>query len=1228
MANEDSFVHLHVHTEYSMLDGAARVKPLVAEAARMGMPAIAITDHGNNFGAYEFYKQAKAAGIKPIIGIEAYVTPGTARQDRTRVRWGSDANDDDVAGGGSYTHMTLLSQTTEGMHNLFRLSSLASIEGYFYKPRMDRELLSRYAKGVIATTGCVSGEIQTKLRLGLKKEAYEAAAEMRDIFGKENFYAEIMDHGIGIERRTMRDLIELAKDLSIPLVATNDLHYTHAHDSDVHSALLCVQSASTLLDPNRFKFEGTEFYLKSPAQMRELFREFPEACDNTLLIAERCEVSFEKRELMPRFPVPEGHTENSWFEAEVLAGMNRRYNGKVPEAQAKQADYEISVIKNMGFPGYFLVVADFIAWARAQGIRVGPGRGSAAGSIVAYAMGITELDPVHHSLIFERFLNPDRISMPDIDVDFDDRRRPEVIRYVTQKYGADRVAQIVTFGTSKAKQALKDAGRVLGMPYAVGERLTKAMPPMVLGRDVSLTEIVTKPESKDADEKSRYKEAQEFRDIVASDDDSRKTLELAMGLEGLKRQWGVHAAGVIMSAEPLLDVLPIMKREDDGAIITQFDQPPCEDLGLLKMDFLGLRNLTILDDALINIKANRGQDVVLEDLDLDADKNTYDLLSRGDTLGVFQLDGDSMRSLLRMLKPSNFEHISAVIALYRPGPMGMNSHINYAQRKNGLQQVEAIHPELSESLADILGPTYGLIVYQEQVMAVAQRVANYTLGQADLLRRAMGKKKKEELDKQYEGFSAGMKSNGYSEDAVKVLWDTLLPFADYAFNKAHSAGYGVLSYWTAYLKANFPAEYMAAQLTSVRDNRDKMGTYLNDCRHQGISVLPPDVNESFSAFAAVGEDIRFGLNAVRNVGWNVVEGIIEARTEKGKFTSFGDFLKKVPPVVCNKRTIESLIKAGAFDSLGHTRRALFDIFEDAVDAEIGVKKNEAMGQVDLFGSLFGDDEPSVVVPNTAEWTKKDKLTFEREMLGLYVSDHPLAGHERTLAKFQDKELADIVVTKPGEDGEEVVGGLRDGDIVAVAGLITSVQQRVARASGKPWALVALEDFSGQRQVMFMGRTYLEFSDRLVTDQVVAIKGRLRERDDEFSISAQSFQIIDVGAEADSPPVHLNLPAEEATREVLLELDRILRLYSGSTEVYITLTGAPEDQVFALPNRVAVGHEFFGELKALLGKAAIGATRAAANADADASEDFDAEEPPVGEAPPLHDDAPPPEDEGY
>ena len=1175
MSDKDSFVHLHVHTEFSMLDGAAKVKPLLQEAHKLGMPAIAITDHGNNFGSYEFYKQAKDVGIKPIIGIEAYLTPGTARQDRTRVRW-ADGGGDDVSGGGAYTHMTMFAQDTAGMHNLFKLSSLASIEGFYSKPRMDRELLAQYSKGVIATTGCAGGEIQTRLRLGQYDEAIKAAAEFRDIFGAENFFVEIMDHGIDVERRSMSDLIRLSKELKLPLLATNDLHYTHAHDADAHGALLCVQSASTLLDPNRFKFDGNEYYLKSAAEMRALFKDHPEACDNTLVVAERCEVEFHKRDLMPRFEVPDGYTESSWFEQEVKVGLERRFNGNVPEQHLKQAAYEVEVIVKMGFPGYFLVVADFIAWARQQGIRVGPGRGSAAGSIVAWAMGITELDPIHHGLIFERFLNPERVSMPDIDVDFDDRRRGEVIRYVTQKYGDDRVAQIVTFGTIKAKQALKDAARVLAMPYSVGEKLTKAMPPMVLGRDVSLGELVEKP-SKENEANSRYKEAADFRTLIETDEESARVFELARGLEGLKRQWGVHAAGVIMSAEPLLEVIPIMKREDDGAIITQFDQPPCDDLGLLKMDFLGLRNLTVLDDALVEIKNNRGQTVVLEDLDLDSDPATFELLSRGDTLGVFQLDGDNMRSLLRMLRPTEFEHISAVIALYRPGPMGMNSHTNYAQRKNGLQVSQPIHPELAEPLAEILDPTYGLIVYQEQVMAVAQKVAGFTLGQADLLRRAMGKKKKSELDKQYEVYSQGMKDNGYSEAAIKVLWDTLLPFADYAFNKAHSAGYGVLSYWTAYLKANFPAEYMAALMTSVGDSKDKLGIYLNECRRMGIQVLPPDVNASFAAFTAVQNDVRFGLGAVRNVGLNVVEGIVSAREQKGAFTSFHDFLKKVPAQVCSKRTTESLIKAGAFDSLGHTRRALFQIFEESVDAQVAMKKTEAMGQVDLFGGMFEDDAITIPVPNIEEWPKRDKLAFEREMLGLYVSDHPLSGREAQLAKYSDRSIGSIVGNPE----------TKDGDTVTLAGLVTSVQHKVARASGNQYGVVVIEDFEGEIQVMLMGKTYAEFGKSLQADQVAVVRGALSQRDESFTVRAYSVETLDGATDGPDAPLMIRLKANHATRELLEELNQTLRVHPGPTEVYITLLDGADEKLFALPARVAITGDLFGELKALVGREALG-----------------------------------------
>ncbi|UYN84942.1 MAG: DNA polymerase III subunit alpha [Microcella sp.] len=1152
-----------------MLDGAARVKPLIAEAVAQGMPAIAVTDHGNMFGAYDFWRTATEAGIKPIIGTEAYLTPGTHRTDKTRVRWGG-GGEDDVSGAGAYTHITLLAESTEGMHNLFRMSSLASIEGYYFKPRMDRELLQRYAKGVIATTGCPSSEVQTRLRLGQYDEAKKAAAEFRDIFGPENYFVEIMDHGLGVERRVMGDLIRLASELSLPLVATNDLHYTHVGDASSHAALLCVQSGSTLSDPNRFKFDADEFYLKSPAQMRDLFRDHPEACDNTLLIAERVDVAFNtSANYMPRFPVPDGETEDSWFEKEVERGLAVRYPGGVPDAVRERAAYEIGVITQMGFSGYFLVVADFINWSKNNGIRVGPGRGSGAGSMAAYAMRITDLDPLEHGLIFERFLNPDRVSMPDFDVDFDDRRRAEVIHYVTEKYGDERVAQIVTYGTIKAKQALKDSSRVLGFPFGMGEKLTKAMPPAIMGKDMPLSGIFD-PTDK------RYKEAADFRAIIEADAEARTVFDTALGLENLKRQWGVHAAGVIMSSEPLIDIIPIMKREQDGQIVTQFDYPASEALGLVKMDFLGLRNLTIIDDALDNIEANRGERLVLEELTLD-DAAAYELLARGDTLGVFQLDGGPMRSLLRMMKPDNFEDISAVLALYRPGPMGADSHTNYALRKNGRQEITPIHPELADALDEVLGGTYGLIVYQEQVMAIAQKLAGYTLAQADLLRRAMGKKKKEELDKQYETFEAGMTERGFSAAATKKLWDTLLPFSDYAFNKAHSAAYGVVSYWTAYLKAHYPAEYMAALLTSVGDSKDKMAVYLNECRRMGITVLPPDVNESIGYFAAVGDDIRFGMGAVRNVGFAVVEHIVAARESTSRFTSFHDFLKKVPAPVANKRAIESLIKAGAFDSLGSTRRALMEVHEGAVEAAVKEKRAEEVGDVGFdFDSLFDEPEQGAEhVPERPEWAKKDKLAFEREMLGLYVSDHPLAGLERALAQHAGTGIAELNDNPPA-----------DGEQVTVAGLITSVQHRVARQSGNPYGMITLEDFGGEVTIMFLGKTYTEFGSRLVADTIVVVRGRVNHRDDGITLQAMTLQQPEFGVSADTGPLTLTVREQRATVEVVSELDSVLNRHKGETEVRLRLVRDDTARVFELPHRVETSAGFYGEVKGLLGPRAL------------------------------------------
>ena len=1152
-----------------MLDGAARVAPLVAEAAQQGMPALAVTDHGNMFGAFDFWRTATEAGVKPIIGTEAYLTPGTHRTDKTRVRWGN-GGEDDVSGAGAYTHITLLAETTQGMHNLFRMSSLASIEGYYFKPRMDRDLLSRYSAGVIATTGCPSSEVQTRLRLGQYERAVEAAAEFRDIFGRDNYFVEIMDHGLGIERRVMGDLIRLAKDLGLPLVATNDLHYTHAGDASSHAALLCVQSGSTLDDPNRFKFDADEFYLKTPAQMRELFRDHPEACDSTLLIAERVDTRFDTgANYMPRFPVPEGESEDSWFVKEVDAGLAQRYPAGIPEEVRARADYEIGIIAQMGFAGYFLVVADFITWSKENGIRVGPGRGSGAGSMAAYALRITDLDPLQHGLLFERFLNPDRVSMPDFDVDFDDRRRGEVIRYVTQKYGDERVAQIVTYGTIKAKQALKDSSRVLGFPFGMGEKLTKAMPPSVMGKDMPLSGVFDKSDE-------RYKEANDFRAVIETDAEARRVFDTALGLENLKRQWGVHAAGVIMSSEPLIDIIPIMKREQDGQIVTQFDYPACESLGLIKMDFLGLRNLTIIDDALDNIESNRGERLVLEDLALD-DTSAYELLARGDTLGVFQLDGGPMRSLLRQMKPDNFEDISAVLALYRPGPMGADSHTNYALRKNGRQPITPIHPELAEPLKEVLGTTYGLIVYQEQVMAIAQKLAGYTLAQADLLRRAMGKKKKSELDKQYEGFEAGMAANGYSAEATKTLWEILVPFSDYAFNKAHSAAYGVVSYWTAYLKAHYPAEYMAALLTSVGDSRDKLAIYLNECRRMGITVLPPDVNESIGFFAAVDDDIRFGLGAVRNVGHNVVDGIRRAREEKGRFTGFYDFLKKVPGPVANKRAIESLIKAGAFDSLGSTRRALVEIHESAVEAAVKEKRAEEAGDIGFdFDSLFEEaDQSSEHVPDRPEWAKKDKLAFEREMLGLYVSDHPLAGLEQQLTRLAGTSIAELHESPPA-----------DGEQVTIAGLITSVQHKVARQSGNPYATVVVEDFGGDVSVMFLGKTHQEFGARLASDTIVVIRGRVNHRDDGVSLHANSLQLPDLGLPTDTGPLVLTLREARATVDVLSELDSVLGRHRGGTEVRLRLLREDTARVFELPHRVDPSAGFFGEVKSLLGPRAL------------------------------------------
>ena len=1166
MSADQGFVHLHVHTEYSMLDGAARVDELVTEVANQGMPAIAITDHGNVFGAYEFNKKAVKAGVKPIIGIEAYVAP-ESRFEKKRVKW-ADGGEDDVSGGGAYTHMTLLAENNQGLSNLFKLSSLASLEGYYYKPRMDRDLLSKYSTGIIATTGCPGGEIQTRLRMGAFKEAKQAASELRDIFGAENFYLEIMDHGIEIETRVKADLLKLGKELGLPLLATNDLHYTHHKDAASHEALLCVQSGSTLADPKRFKFENNEFYLKSAKEMRTLFADIPEACDNTLLIAERCNITMRENEnLLPQYSVPNGESEDSWLRKESNKGLASRLDGKVDVQYQERLDYELEVMIKMGFPGYFLVVSDLCSHARSVGIRVGPGRGSAAGSLVSYALGITALDPIKHGLLFERFLNPERISMPDIDLDFDERRRSEMIAYATQKYGEDRVAQIITYGTIKSKQALKDSTRVLGYPYAIGERLTKALPPSVMGKDISLAGVF---DSKN----DRYGEAGEFRTLYETDPDSKRIVDTARGLEGLKRQWGVHAAGVILSKEPLLDVIPIHRREADGAIITQFDMGACESIGLLKMDFLGLRNLSVLDDCLLNIKANKNIDLDLSTLTLD-DLKTYQLLGRGETLGVFQLDGGPMRALLRQMNPDSFEDISAVIALYRPGPMGVNAHNDYADRKNKRQEVVPIHPELTQALAEILGDTYGLIVYQEQVMAIAQKVAGFSLGRADLLRKAMGKKNKDILDKEYVNFEKGMTDNGFSKSAIDKLWETLIPFSDYAFNRAHSAGYGMVSYWTAYLKANYPTEYMAALLTSVRDDKDKSALYLNECRRMGIKVLPPDVNESQSDYTPLGTDIRFGLTAIRNVGENVVASIVANRAVAGRYESFGDFLTKVDGNVCNKKTIESLIKGGAFDSLNHPRKGLTLIYLEAIDSVMEAKRAESIGQFDLFGGYPGSGETAVTgveidIPNQ-EWDKALLLSYEREMLGLYVSDHPLLGVEHLLRSATDMPISQINDDSIGHE-----------QIVTIGGLITQIQRKVSRR-GDSWAIVTVEDLEGAIDVMFFANSYTQHSMNLMEDRIVIIRGRIDKREEQVKLMALDLSTPDISL-APSGPLIISMDTVRCTPPVVDRIKEILRSHPGKREVHLKLDDGRKSLVMKIGDdlRVTASPSLSADLKAILG----------------------------------------------
>ena len=1137
-----------------MLDGAARLDELVAKAIEDGQPALGITDHGNMYGVIEFYKECQKQGIKPILGTEAYMahdhrTERIARRGRMDDNGGADEG-----GRKQYYHLTLLAETNAGYRNLIQLASRAFLEGYHYKPRIDWELLEEHSSGLIATTGCLGGHVLQSLLNGDEAGALAKAARLQDIFGKDNLFVEVQDHGIANQKRTNPQLIEIARKIGAPLLATNDSHYVNKSDHEAHDALLCVQTGALMRDQDRFRFEGHEHYLKSAAEMRHLWSGLPEACDNTLWIAERAGVDIAFGEYhLPDFPLPDSFATSADYLAHLAwEGARERWGDDLSPQVIDRLEYELSIIVSMGFSAYFLIVWDLIRYAREEGIRVGPGRGSAAGCAVAYCLRITDLDPLKYDLLFERFLNPSRVSMPDIDMDFDSRYRDQMIRYAADKYGRDRVAQIITFATIKARNAVRDAARVLGHEYGVGDRIAKLMPALQQGRDTPLQYCFELSE----EFSDGYREAQGLRELVESDDVAAKVVEVARGLEGLKRSDGIHAAAVVITGKPLTEFLPIQRKPtsdasiEDAPIVTQYEMHAVESLGLLKMDFLGLRNLDVITDTVEMIRAQSDADFDIGTIPLD-DKATFDLLGRGDTIGVFQLESQPMQQLLRLMQPTSFEDVCAVIALYRPGPMSAKMHTKYAKIKNRLEEPEYFHEDAREVLDD----TYGLMVYQESMMRVAQKFAGYSLAQADNLRKACGKKDPKAMAAEEGSFIEGCEKTGYGTDLGKYLFNIIKGFADYAFNKSHAFGYGLIAYQTAYLKAHFPVEYTACLLSSVKGNYDKAAIHLADARAMGITVSTPDINAGASDFAAITADgqkrIVFALSAVRNVGEGLVALILAEREANGEFTSFHDFARRAPEQALNKRAVESLIKAGGFDSLGHPRRGLLAVHEAVIDAAVTRRREEQKGVMSLFGELSAEDTggwtDEIAIPSL-DFSKTDQLRHEKEMLGLYISDHPLRGVEHALRRLVTCTVRELEGVPPG--------------IVTIGGVLTNLSRRFTRR-GDQMATFVLEDMDGSIEVTVFARTLAEFGHLLADDIIVTVTGRLNVRDDApLSLAAQRISVPE-NLHLRVPEVLISLPAG-FNADKLEALKVILSEFPGASPCKVRL---PAGKVFDLGSAV-------------------------------------------------------------
>ena len=1060
-----NFAHLHVHTEYSLLDGSNKINEYVARVKELGMNSAAITDHGVMFGCIDFYRAAKAAGIKPILGCEVYVAPGS-RFDREI----GQAED-------RYYHLVLLAENNHGYENLMKIVSKAFVDGFYYKPRVDMELLQEYHEGIIALSACLAGEVAKNITRGMYEEAKSAALRYEKIFGKGNFFLELQDHGIPQQQRVNQQLLRMSQETGIALVATNDVHYTYDTDAEAHDILLCVQTRKLLSDENRMRYEGGQYYVKSPEEMAELFPYIPEALENTQKIADRCEVEIEFGVTkLPKFDVPAPYTSWEYLNKLCYDGLKERYSGDLTELE-KRLEYELGVIKTMGYVDYFLIVWDFIRFARDHDIMVGPGRGSAAGSLVSYTLGITKLDPIKYNLLFERFLNPERVSMPDIDVDFCFERRQEVIDYVVEKYGKDRVVQIVTFGTMAARGVIRDVGRVMDLPYAQCDMIAKMIP-----EELNIT--IDKA----------LKMNPELKNLYTTDETVKKLIDMSRRLEGLPRHTSMHAAGVVISQKSVDEYVPLA-RASDGSIVTQFTMTTLEELGLLKMDFLGLRTLTVIQKAVKLIEKNKGISLDMDHVDYN-DKAVYDMLGAGKTEGVFQLESAGMTSFMKELKPESLEDVIAGISLYRPGPMDFIPQ--YIEGKNNPDSIHFLCPQLEP----ILSATYGCIVYQEQVMQIVRSLGGYTLGRSDLVRRAMSKKKAAVMEKERQNFVYGNEeegvpgcvNRGISEEIANKIYEQMMDFAKYAFNKSHAAAYAVVAYQTAYLKCHFPVEFMAALMTSVIDNPPKVAGYILSSRRMGIAILPPDINKGDSTFSVDGGGIRYGLSAIKSIGKPVIEAIVAERNQRGDFTSLRDFIERMTGKDVNKKAIENFIKAGAFDELPGNRRQKMMVYAQILDAIAQEKKNMMAGQMSLFDFVSEEEKTAyeIHMPNVEEYPKEAKLAFEKEVLGIYISGHPLEEYEACWRKNISAVTTDFMPDE--ESGQPKV---RDGQQVIVGGMITEKTIKYTKTN-KVMAFLTLEDLLGTVEIVVFPRDYEKNVKLMEMDEKVFIKGRVSVEEERAS----------------------------------------------------------------------------------------------------------------------------------